>query len=196
MRRRRPNTPPTTLLAPISATMSFDIGRLTTFKQAVPWTKPVLIEGGEYLTAEKKTTGPKDSIRLYTRKKAVPRAFPVCVDEHPVAEPKENVRSVKRALPVKTFTPMKHSFFRVSKMRESKGKPVPLSRQDNDDGTSSCELDAAWTAAAKAVLACEGEPQVPVNEEEPTFTQLLAECQCESSGCYIVSLTWSFLWAS
>ena len=57
--------------------------------------------------------------------------------------------------------------------------------------------DAASAAVAAVLLDCEGEPPAPVaDEHEPTFAQLLAECQ----GGY-QRLTYSFsdisiLWAS
>ena len=156
--------------------MDSDIGRS---KRAVPQIKPVLIEGGEYFTAERKYTEPRGPIRCCTRKKpAIPTVCDFCGNNSHKAEPKETTRSVKRALPVKTLKPQKWSFFRVSKLRESKGKPLPRSRpSSNDDETSSsCDKDAAWTTEAKAVLAREREPPVPGSEDEPIFTQLLAEC--------------------
>ena len=150
-------------------------GRITTYKRAVPRIKPVLIEGGEYIAAELKTTVPREQLYRHTWKTpAVPE--PCCVHGHCMAEPKYTGR--KRALPVKTPTPQKYTFFRVSKLRESKGKPLPLSRpsSNDDEASSSCDKDAAWTTEAKAVLAREREPPVPGSEDEPIFTQLLAEC--------------------
>ena len=166
--------------------MDSDIGR---FKRAVPQIKPVLIEGGEYFTAERKYTEPRGPIQCCTRKKpAIPRVCPFCGNNRHKAEPKENSRSVKRALPVKTLKPQKWSFFRVSKLRESKGKPLPLSRQSvplsqqsDDERKSSNDAIAAWTAEviktkriSQAILARERKRSVP-EREDTTFTQLLAD---------------------
>ena len=75
--------------------MDSDIGRS---KRAVPQIKPVLIEGGEYFTAERKYTEPRGPIQCCTRKKpAIPRVCPFCGDNRYKAEPKETTRSVKRA---------------------------------------------------------------------------------------------------